>query len=235
MMSRRELSSAFFLFLTVGMALDMAVAGSLPVGALLGSKDAILDGQTPLPHTALLSGDSLEVKDGLAVVALNEGNRMVLGRETQASFQREEDAVTVSLEQGNLSLYHPQAGGTFRVKAGVVTVSPAAGSNTLAQLSLVDGLLGVTARDGTLQVEKAGTTQEVAKGKTIVIATADPRAPAPDPQGQGRRHVKHIIKFSPAVLLALGIAAEVGLVAWAIVEGTSGGGPVPVSPVQPGP
>lgn len=209
----------------------IAISSPMPLGSLLGSKNAVLDGQAPLPHTTLLDGDNLRVDNGLAMVSLAQGNRMVLGRQTQASFLREADAVTVSLTQGNLSLYHPQASSSFRIKAGEVTVSPAEGYRTLGEVAMADGLLAVTAKDGELQVEKAGAVQEVGKGKTITIATAAAASPAPDPQG--RRHIKHIISISPAALLYLGLAAEAGFVAWAIVNATSSG--QPASPVTPGP
>jgi hypothetical protein len=236
MMKRRELSSALFLFVSVCLAVTMAIGGSLPIGALIGSKNTTVDGQTPLPHTTLLNGDKLQVYDGLAMVTLDQGNRMVLGRETQASFQRDADAVTVSLTQGNLALYHPQSSRLFRVKAGNVTVLPAKGFRTLGQMALADGLLAVTAKDGALEVEQRGTTQEVAKGKTLTLKTAAADAPSPAPDGNGRRHLKRILRVSPAALLGLGIAAEVGLVAWVIVANTGGGGPpTPVSPTAPTP
>jgi len=210
----------------------VAIGSPMPLGSLLGSKNATLDGQAPLPHTTLLEGDNLRVDDGLAMVSLDQGNRMVLGRQTQASFLREADAVTVSLTQGNLSLYHPPAGRMFRIKAGDVTVSPAKGYQTLGEVAMSDGLLAVTAKDGALQVEKNGALQEVGKGKTITIATTAAAAPTPaDPQG--RRHLKHIIRLSPTALLFLGLGAEAGFVAWAIVSANNGG--QPASPVTPGP
>jgi hypothetical protein len=215
--------------LALALTSTIAISSPMPLGSLLGSKNAVLDGQAPLPHTTLLDGDNLRVNDGLAMVSLAQGNRMVLGRQTQASFLRDADAVTVSLTQGNLSLFHPQASKSFRIKAGDVTVSPAKGYRTLGEVAMADGLLAVTAKDGELQVEKGGAVQEVSKGKTITIATAAAGAPTPDPQG--RQHVKHIISISPAVLLYLGLAAEAGFVAWAIVNANSGG--QPASPVTP--
>lgn len=221
--------AAWALAWALALTSTIAISSPMPLGSLLGSKNAVLDGQAPLPHTTLLAGDNLRVDDGLAMVSLAQGNRMVLGRQTQASFLREADAVTVSLTQGNLSLYHPQASRPFRIKAGDVTVAPAKGYRTVGEVAMADGLLAVTAKDGQLQVEKAGAVQDVSKGKTITIATAAAGAPTPDPQG--RRHIKHIVSISPAVLLYLGLAAEAGFVAWAIVNANSGG--QPASPVTP--
>lgn len=214
----------------MGFGLAMAFPSSAPVGSLMGSKNATLDGQAVLPHTTLLSGDKVQVNDGLAMVALEQGNRMILGRETEASFLREADRVSISLTHGNLALYHPQASQPFRVKVGDVTVAPEDGIKTMGEISMLDGLLVVTAKDGTLKVEKAGTTQEVSKGKTITMPASAGSAPTPVPDGNV--HLKHIWKLSPAALLYLGIGAGVGLTIWGIVEATSGGGP-PASPVAP--
>lgn len=228
-MKKHHFGSALVIFVSMGLTVTMAIGGSMPVGALMGSRNTTVDGQVPLPHTTLLSGDNLRVNDGLAMVALEQGNRMVLGRETEASFLRDADAVTVSLTQGYLSLYHPQASSTFRVRAGDVTVAPAKGYRTLGEIAMADGYLAVTAKDGALQVEKAGTTQEVAKGKTITIAARAGSAPAPVPPGN--RHFKRW----PKALLYIGMGAGAGLIAWAIVASTSGAAPTPVSQVTPGP
>lgn len=215
----------------MALASTVAIGSPMPLGSLLGSKNATLDGQAPLPHTTLLEGDNLRVDNGLAMVSLDQGNRMVLGRQTQASFLREAQAVTVSLTQGNLSLYHPQASRSFQIRAGNVTVSPAKGYRTLGEVAVADGLLAVTAKDGALQVEKDGAIQEVSKGKTITIATDAAAAPVPSPQGNGKRHLKRI---PPGLLIALGVAAGTAGIAWAVVRATSGGGQ-PASPVTPAP
>lgn len=170
-MKKNYLGSVLLISVSMVLTVTMAVGGSMPVGALLGSKNTTVDGRVPLPHTTLLNGDHLQVKDGLAMVTLDQGNRMVLGRETEASFLRKSDAVTVSLTRGALALYHPQTSQAFRVKAGAVTVAPAKGYRTMGEIAMADGYLSVTAKDGTLQVEKAGTTQEISKGKTITITT----------------------------------------------------------------
>lgn len=229
MIGRRGVSSLLLPIGAMGLAVATAICGSMPVGALMGSKNATVDGQAPLPHTTLLSGDSLHVNDGIAMVTLDQGNRMALGQQTDASFQREADAVTVSLARGSLALYHPQASRAFQIKAGDVTVAPVKGYRTVGELAMADGFLAVSAKDGTLQVEKAGTTQQVPKGSTITIATTPAGAPEPSPAGNP--HLKHLY-VSPALLLALGLGAGAGLTAWAIVS-TSGGKPTPVSPVVP--
>ncbi len=229
MTRRMGLSSVIAVVGVMLVAAATANAAPNPIGSLVASRNATLDGQAPLSHTTMLSGDSLQVNDGLAIVALDQGNRMILGRGTEASFLRQADGVTVSLARGNVSLYHSQQGSGFRVKVGDVTVAPAKGYRTLGEVAMADGLLMVTAKDGTLQVEKSGTTQEVTKGKTITIAA--PAAGAPAPMPQGRRHIKRIIHVSPSALLFLGIGAEAGGTAFAIYEATKT--PSVVSPVAP--
>lgn len=210
-----------------------AIGSPAPVGWLLGSRNATLDGQAALPHTAVLSGDNLQVGNGLAMVSLDQGNRMIMGRDTEASFLQQADGVTVSLTRGTMSLYHQGAGEALRVKIGDVTVAPSQNSRTLGEVAMADGFLLVTARDGTLQVERSGRTEEVSKGKTITIAAKAADAPAPAPQeGRGKEHIKHFgAKISPAaLLLLLGSAGIVSGTAYAIVAASGGR---PASPIAP--
>lgn len=229
-MKSKRWGSGLFIFVSMALTVTVATAGVLPVGALMESRNATLDGQNPLPHTTLLSGDHLQVKDGLALVTLDQGNRMVLGRQTEASFLKDARAVTVSLSHGSLAIYHPQASRGFRIRAGAVTVSPAKGYRTVGEMAMADGALMVTAKNGVLEVEKAGTIQEVAQGKTITIATPADSDQTTDPDG--KPHLKHILNNKAVLYLLLGgIAAGTAL---AIVAGTSGAAPA-VSPVTPGP
>jgi hypothetical protein len=132
-------------------------------------------GQSLLPNTTIFSGDSLQVSDGVAVVAIGKSGRMVFGRDTVASFQRDASEVTVLLSQGNVSVFHPGDGAAVRVKAGGVSVAPTAGFKSLGEIAMLNGSVVVTAKEGTLQVNDHGATKTVAKGQTIVIApkTAD--------------------------------------------------------------
>lgn len=221
--------SSLLMLLIVFAGLSPVLAAPLPIGSILGSKNAILDGQAALPNTAVLNGDSLQVNEGLALLALDQGNRMVLGQATEASFAREADRVTVLLARGSVSLYHPAASTRLQIKAGDVTVAPAPGYRTLGEVAVADGLVLVTAKDGTLQVEQAGVTKQVGTGKTITIATTAAGAPTPNPSGN--RHFKHIITISPTALLFVGLAAEAGGAAYAIYEASQT--PSVASPVQP--
>lgn len=229
-MSRKVgIRKIFVLISAIGLAATVAFGSSAAVGSLVGSKNVTLDGQMALPRSTVLNGDRLLVKnDGLALVALQYGNRMVLGTGTMATFTKGTEGVMVSMTSGNMSLFHPQASKTFRVKTGNVTVLPLPGYKTLGELAMVNGLLVVTAKDGALQVEKAGATKKVIKGQTITVSTAADRAPTPVPPSS-RRHLKHI--SATDVLIGVGATAlTIGLIGAIFPDH---GRRPPVSPVLP--
>jgi hypothetical protein len=161
-----------------------ALAGSAVVGSVAGSMNATVGGQTLLPNTTLFSGDSLQVKDGVAVVALGSESRMVFGRDTAASFLRDSNEVTVLLGQGSVSVFHEVAGMPVRLKIGNVSVVPASDFKTLGEVAMLNGAVLVTAREGMLRVESGnGQVVNVAKGKTITLT---PAAKAPQQEGGGK-------------------------------------------------
>jgi len=158
-----------------------ALAGSAVVGSVAGSMNATVGGQTILPNTTLFSGDSLQVKDGVAVVALGGANRMVFGRDTAASFLRDSDEVTVLLDQGNVSVFHEGGGMPVRMKIGDIAIAPVSGFKTLGEVAMLNGAVLVSAKDGMLRVtEGNGQVVNVAKGKTITLT---PQAKAPSGGG----------------------------------------------------
>jgi len=177
-MSRRMISRACMLVLLAGIVASMsAFAGSAVIGSVAGSSNATVGGQTLLPNTTLFSGDSLRVNEGVAVIAIGNGSRMVFGRDTTASFLRDEKEVTVLLGQGFVSMYHPEDSVAMRVKVGDISVLPATGFKTLGEVAMLNGTIVVTTKEGSLRVEESGKTVEVAKGKTIAIPTQTARAP----------------------------------------------------------
>jgi len=173
------------MMLVVALAVVPAFGGSAVVGSVAGSMNATLGGQALIPNTTIFSGDSLQVKDGAAVVAVGRGSRLVFGRETVASFLREASEVTVLLGQGNVSLYQGQAGVNVRVKVGTVTVAPTGEFKTLGEVAMVNGAVVVTAKEGKLRVEGNGPAQEVVKGKTITVAAKTARSPQGGAAGAG--------------------------------------------------
>ena len=187
---RKLMQLGLMLMAVMGIGLMPMLAGSAAVGSIAGSRNATLSGAALVPNTTVFSGDKLQVRDGVAVVALDAGNRMVFGRETEASFLREAKDVTVLLSRGNVSMYHPGASAGVAVKAGDVTVSPAAGYQTLGEVAMLDGRLVVTAKQGRLQVESQGRTQQVMEGKTVTLpVTAAAPAPRPAAPPAGNPHI----------------------------------------------
>ena len=179
---------AAILVLVVTLLSVRAFAGSaVVVGSVAGSRNATLGGEPLLPSAVVFSGDSLRVGDGATVIALSQGSRLVFGRETQASFSREGNEVTVRLGQGSVSLYHPEGGAELKVKANELSIEPARGFKTLGEVAMLDGAIVVTSKEGSLQVEGNGAPVEVAKGRTILIGPKAARAPAPQgaPAGGG--------------------------------------------------
>lgn len=166
--------------LRVFLVIAFAVSATLPVlaasgvvGSVAGSMNASVGGQRLLPNTTIFSGDSLQVQDGVAVIALGTNNRMIFGRNTAASFQRDVNQVTVALGQGNLTMLHSVDGTPVRVRAQEVFITPAPGLKTVGDIAVLSGSVVITAKEGTLQVENHGVTKNLVKGQTIVI---DPNA-----------------------------------------------------------
>jgi len=94
MLSRNCIARFSLYLILLGLvAVGPVFAGLAVVGSVAGTMNATVGGQTLLPNTTLFSGDSLQVKDGVAVVALGNASRMVFGRDTVASFLRDSDEV----------------------------------------------------------------------------------------------------------------------------------------------
>jgi len=189
-----------------------AFCGSAVVGSVAGSMNATVGGQTLLPNTTLFSGDSLQVKDGVAVIAVGSTSRMVFGHNTSASFQRDANEVTVLLDQGDVSLFNAEGTMPVRVKVGNVSVAPLAGIKTLGEVAMLNGTAVITAKEGTLRVEGNGPAVNVVKGKTITVNTK-----AGAPQGGGNppsgRHVSSEGMWMGAAAGLAGGALAVGAVA----------------------
>jgi hypothetical protein len=197
--------------LLVGMLASVPMfAGSAVVGSVAGSLNASVGGQVLLPNTTVFSGDSLQVKEGAAVVALDKGNRVALGKDTVAQFLRNDNAVTVVLTAGNVSLFHPDSQTAVRVQVGNVTVEPERGFKTLGEVAMENGTIVVTAKDGTLQVKDGGRTMEVAKGKTIALVPKTARAP----QTGGSQKLGGTPPVDYAILAAAGVGAGFGIAAF---------------------
>ena len=209
-----KLSFSLFVILAVMVGVVPTFAASAIIGSVAGGTNATIGGQTLLPNTTLFSGDSLKVRDGAAVVALGMGSRMVFGRETVASFERGADEVTVELGQGNVVMYHPEAGMAMRVKIGDVSVSAGKGYRTLGEVAMVNGVVVVTAKEGMLQVQGPERSVELTKGKTIEISPKSAGAPQPGQSGSTSSHMTQGEVVAIAGLAAGGTSAVIGAVNW---------------------
>jgi len=213
-MSRKLLNVPLCLCLTL-LALVLAVptfAGSAVVGSVAGSMNATVGGQTLLPNTTLYSGDSLQVRDGVAVVALGSTSRMVFGRDTVASFLRDSNELTVLLNQGDVSLYHAENSTTVRVKVADVSVVPLPGIKTLGEVVMLNGAMVVTTKEGELRVNDKGKIINVAKGKSITVypSTDAPQNTGTPPSG---KHVSGATLWGATSTIAAGTAAVLAGVA----------------------
>jgi len=209
-MVRSDLTARFALFLLLMLMLGVVpvLGASAVVGAVAGSTNATVGGQALVANTTLFSGDSLPVSDGTAVVAMGMGSRMVFGRDTVASFERGPDEVTVLLGRGSVSIYHPKEGVGLRVKVGEISVSAGKEYKTLGEVAMVNGIIVVTAKEGSLRVEGTGRALEVKEGKTVTIAQNAGRAPS----GQvgaagGAAHVGSSLTLPITTLAAAGTGA----------------------------
>ncbi|GEM_PF-451948 len=222
-MRKQEISAFVGLILTFGVVAPSAVrAGSAAIGSVAGSLNATLGGIALLPNSVIFSGDRLRVKDGAAVVALEHGSRMAIGRESEVSFLRGSDGIAVLLESGNVSIYHPALGGMLRVMAGKVEVRPVAGYKSLGEVAMENGGVFVTAKEGRLRVAGDGHAVDLAQGKSLVIRPRTlgfpqggpaPNAGAPPAGGGGSSQTWRIVEIS---------AAGTGVILSAVALGKAG-------------
>jgi len=182
-------------------------AGSAVIGSVAGSLNATVGGQALVPNSVIFSGDSLQVKDGAAVIALENGSRMAFGRETEASFLRGSSGVEVLLGHGDVSMYQSDGRMGLAVKAGEYEVRPATGYKTLGEVAMLNGLVTVTSKQGALKVEGSGQTIEVAQGKTVTLGTKAARAPLP--QTGGSQNLGGGSTYLEAGALGAGVVAAI--------------------------
>jgi len=201
--------------LLVGLGVLPVLAGSAVVGSVAGSLNTTMGGRALEPNTTLFSGDSLQVKDGAAVIALDAGSRMVFGRQTTANFLREADAVTVTLSEGNVSIYHPEAGTAMRVKVGELVIEPGKPYPTEGDVAMLNGSVVVTAKEGMLRVaEGKKRVVEVKKGQTMSIPLTA-RSPQAGGAGGAGAVAEHTWTLSNGLelggLAASGVGIGVGI------------------------
>lgn len=188
-MARKHVLAAVLLFVLGALTALPAFAGSAVIGAAVAGRNASVSGESLVPGFTIFSGDNLKVGDGSAVVTMGKGSRMVFGRDTVASFERQSNEVTALLSQGSVSIYHPfDDGTTVRLSIGNLTIAPAPGFKTMGQVAMAGTTLVVSTNDGLLRVEGTGQTLEVPKGKTLRFQAKNERAPQGSTAGGAQKY-----------------------------------------------
>ncbi len=153
-------------------------AGSMIVGSAIEGSNARLAQQELRPGATILNGDSLRVEDGTALVSLEDGSRITLGRNTIVSFQTGSHGVTTVVDHGTLDFVHPgKVDSGMRLQMADVYVVPGSGFETLGEIALRGETLVVMARQGSLRVEGGGKSVEVPEGMMITLHSQPARAP----------------------------------------------------------
>ena len=178
MSTRQPKARGVLLALLLATMLELPAFGaSTVIGVVVGGGNATLGGVAIPPNTALYSGDSLQVQDGVAIVSTDRSGSLTFGRDTQASFLRESDRVTVVLVGGSVSIQHPADSSPLSIKAGDLLIAPSQGLGTKAEFSRAGGTLVVTTKEGACRVSARSQTVEIGKGQTAALrASAAPGA-----------------------------------------------------------
>lgn len=186
-------------------------AGSAAIGTVAGSLNATVSGQALLPNGTVFNGDQLQVKDGAAVIALNNGSRMTLGSQTQAKFLENSNGVAVELAEGNVSMYHPAKGSNLAVDVENYAVTPAKGYKTVGEIAMVNkNEVVLTTKEGSMHVTGNGRSFDVAQGKTVTLAAKNAAMPQ---TGTSQKLVSGNTGLEAATLGAAGVGAVLAGVA----------------------
>jgi hypothetical protein len=152
-----------------GLAGVPLLAANSAIGSVTRSTNARLSGQKLLANTAIFSGDTLQVNDGIAVVSVPTSNEIILGSETVASFSGDPKDITVKLSKGNLSMIHSSSGSHLQVTVEEISITADTGGKVHGVVAMVRDAVVITAKQGALVVDDQGTSQTVPQGKTVVI------------------------------------------------------------------
>jgi len=220
-LQQRKVRTVVVLFMLGALASIPAFGGSNVVGAVVAAKNASVGGVAVMPGHTIFSGDDLRVEYGMTLVTMGKGSRMVFGRDTLASFERNSSEVTALLERGSVSVYHPMDDlMPLRLEVGNLSIVPAEGFGTLGEVVVTGEGVVIKTAQGLLRVEADGTGQafQVAKGETVKFV---PRtAAAPQQQGGAQPHRRR--KRGGFFWLPVGAAAAGGILAAVAVSNAGG-------------
>lgn len=146
-----------------------AFGGSTVIGSVAGDGSATLGGVAILANTTLYSGDTLQVQDGMAFVSTDRSGSLTFGQDTQVSFLRSSDQVTVVLAMGSVRMQHLAESGPLSIAAGDLVIVPSQGVLTEARFARQGHTLVVTTTEGVCRVIARGRTVEVGQGKTAAL------------------------------------------------------------------
>jgi hypothetical protein len=148
------------------------------VGTLVTGSDIRVGGLPAKPGLTIMSGDSLVAGDDGGVIMVGAANRITLGARVALSFDKSTSEVLVRLLQGGLILFHPDKEETsVRVEAGDVSILPASGFATLAEVSMSKEELTIAAKKGLLSVQGDGQTVQLPPGRAIKFSAKVNSAP----------------------------------------------------------
>lgn len=222
-LQHRRVRTLLVLFILGVLASIPAFGGSSVVGAVVAAKNASVRGVALMPGHTLFSGDDLRVEYGMTLVTMGKGSRMVFGRDTVASFERNSSEVTALLDRGSVSVYHPMDDlMPLRLEVGNLSIVPAEGFGTLGEVAVTDEGVVIKTTQGLLQVEPEGTGQafQVPKGETVkFVPNLNKVAAASQQQGGAQPHRRRKGGF---FWLPAGAAAAGGILAALAVSNAGG-------------
>jgi hypothetical protein len=198
-----------------------AFGDSNVVGAVVAAKNASVGGVDLMPGHTLFSGDDLRVEYGMTLVTMGKGSRMVFGRDTVASFERQSSELRALLEHGSVSVYHPTDDLTpLRLEVGNLSIVPMEGFGTTGEVAVTNEGVVIKTAQGLLRVEAEGTGKmfQVAKGETVKLVPKT--AASPQQQGGAQPHRRR--KKGAFFWLPAGGAVAAGVLAGLAVSGAGG-------------
>jgi len=169
----KQLAPTAVIGLVLGVTSQNVFAASV-IGVVTESSKASIGGSPVLRGQTVLSGDSLLVGEGAAVILLApttataRATTVTLRRDTQVSFQREPDGSTIALlARGDLSFSHNSGNPDFGVRTGNVTIRPASQLRTVGVVTISEGSLTIAAASGSVRLEESGQPMEIPEGKAV--------------------------------------------------------------------
>ena len=149
---------------------NWALPRSNVVGAVVGSRNASVKGSSVRAGQTILSGDQMKVTDGGAEVSIAAGSRILIGGNTVTSFQRGQDGVTTAITQGSVKVFYAgKPGAAPRVSSGNVWITPESGVASVGKITVSERGMFVSALEGSLRIEGAGSSVEVPSGKGVLL------------------------------------------------------------------